>query len=468
MEETGVLTKQEQIKELYLVYPVSTRTGKREPNDFQRKFHKLIRENKYTCACTGFGSGKTLAICMAILELYLQTPNGHFLLAAPTYPQLEVSVLKTFLEVCPKLLIKKVVLSPNPTVYMIYKGKEGRIDFRSCDDASKFQGAEYSAIGIDEGSLIKESVFTMLVGRLRDKHTPERLRKIIIATNPAGKNWVYKYFFKDPKPGFAGLKGTTFDNQDNLGKEYIDSMIAIYSADWVNRFVYGSFDSFVGQIFTDFNPEAHVIEPFQIPQHWNRFRAVDFGVVHPSAALWAAEDDEGKLYFYFEFEKAGIKADELAEEIKRISRGENYVYSVGDYAGKAMQQTSGTSPWRQLSDLGVQLSPAHKHDKNFTIQRAQQLFKNDRIAIFSSCKNLVDELLQYQWEKDTKTGDPKPVPLKVMDDLVDCFLYIIAGRPDMFPTPGAPKRKYSKDDMFNIAVPYEVIQEESPSYTVYY
>ena len=69
--------------------------------------------------------------------------------------------------------------------------------------------------------------------------------------------------------------------------------------------LYGDWDSYDGQVFTEFrnNPDGyvsklntHVIEPFKIPGHWRRYRAYDFGYSKPYAVEWLAADHEGRVY----------------------------------------------------------------------------------------------------------------------------------------------------------------------------
>ena len=42
------------------------------------------------------------------------------------------------------------------------------------------------------------------------------------------------------------------------------------------------------QFFTEWSRARHVIEPFEIPQHWTRIRSGDGGSAKPFAFHWAA------------------------------------------------------------------------------------------------------------------------------------------------------------------------------------
>ena len=69
--------------------------------------------------------------------------------------------------------------------------------------------------------------------------------------------------------------------------------------------LYGSWDSFSGQVFTEWRNDpkhyedqrwTHVIAPFAIPKHWKIYRGYDFGYSKPFSVGWYAADEEGRLY----------------------------------------------------------------------------------------------------------------------------------------------------------------------------
>ena len=72
-----------------------------------------------------------------------------------------------------------------------------------------------------------------------------------------------------------------------------------------NALLYGSWDSFDGQVFTEWrnDPEhykderwTHVIEPFQVPSYWRIYRGFDFGYQKPFSVGWYAVSDDGVIY----------------------------------------------------------------------------------------------------------------------------------------------------------------------------
>lgn len=71
--------------------------------------------------------------------------------------------------------------------------------------------------------------------------------------------------------------------------------------------LYGDWDSYEGQVFTEFRaihlhdePEIalHVIEPFDIPDWWPKFLVIDWGFAAKTFAIWCACSPDGRLFIY--------------------------------------------------------------------------------------------------------------------------------------------------------------------------
>ena len=438
--------------QIKLEYPIG-KNGKREPLPKQQDFHNSSA--RFRAYVGGVGSGKTVAGCIEGIKKALTYPGSTGLIAANTYPQLEKATKKTFFEVCDPRLIKR----KNEWEVEFFNGS--KIYFINLSNPDSLRGPSVLWIYMDEAADASEFSFLTLIGRLRnDAKTlyPDSAFSFFLTSNPNGKNWVYQRFFAKPRPGYYGVQTTTFDNAANLPENYIDGLREAYSDDMANRFLYGSFDVFIGQIFNEFEENVHVIQPRELPEHWFRYRSIDFGWSHPTCVLWAAEDFKGNLYFYREFHKSEVPAYDLARVITELSGQEKYEYTVGDTAGVAVSQTDGESVYRQLYEYGhIQVTPAYKQDKMGRIDRAKTMFKHRKVFIFNTCTTLIAQLPQYQWEKPTyEQALSKQRPLKVNDDSIDAFLYLLGSRPDSF---GLPSEEVKKE-----LSPYERAMVCDPDY----
>ncbi len=102
------------------------------------------------------------------------------------------------------------------------------------------------------------------------------------------------------------IPSSVFDNPALLENDpdYLASLASLPEAE-KQALLYGSWDSFSGQVFTEWRNDpahyqdqrwTHVIAPFPIPKHWKIYRGFDFGFSKPFSVGWYAADEEGRLY----------------------------------------------------------------------------------------------------------------------------------------------------------------------------
>jgi phage terminase large subunit len=87
-----------------------------------------------------------------------------------------------------------------------------------------------------------------------------------------------------------------------------------------------------GMFFTEWNPEVHVVDGFDIPDHWPHWTATDYGFAAPWCTLWFARDPDGNrpVYVYRERYATEVRDEEQAELIKTASEGERIIANVLD------------------------------------------------------------------------------------------------------------------------------------------
>ena len=117
--------------------------------------------------------------------------------------------------------------------------------------------------------------------------------------------------------------------------DYLASLASLPEAE-KQALLYGSWDSFSGQVFTEWRNDpghyqdqrwTHVIAPFAIPRHWKIYRGYDFGFSKPFSVGWYAADEEGRLYRIKELygctgrPNEGLRIDPV-EQARRIREAE--------------------------------------------------------------------------------------------------------------------------------------------------
>lgn len=241
-------------------------------------------------------------------------------------------------------------------------------------DATRYQGHQYTWVGWDELTQWPSAyAYRYLRARLRSAHHVNR-KRIRGAANPGGvgHHWV-KMMFIDPAP--AGYKplldpetGMTrmfiparlSDNRIMLASDpgYAGRLRGLGSPELVRAWLDGDWSVIQGAYFPEFTMARHAIPVRALPEHWTRFRAIDWGMARPFACLWIAVSDgelhdipRGALVVYREWygstgePNVGLKMDaaRVARGIaERTPQGEKITYSVIDPACKAMLGTGPT------------------------------------------------------------------------------------------------------------------------------
>lgn len=393
-------------------------------NPNQSKFDEC--EEQVIAFFGGIGNGKTFAGILKGINRILDPKNPPQLgmIARQTYPELRDSTQRTFFEICH-------MMGMLPEIHYEYRKQENRVKFvngheiifRSLDDPAKLLSINLGWFYIDQAEEVSEEVFLTLLGRLRAVDTPQ----CWITGNPLGHNWIWHRFIHDPVPGNIIFNAKTEENIHNLPEGYIESLQNNYNEIWINRYLYGSWDAFEGQIYPDFEPSIHVKRHFEVSPEWRRFIAIDHGRTNPTAVLWGAVDQDDVLWIYREHYEAGQDVDYHARAINAYmneGRYETYVIDPSTGAGKKDDPETIGNRYRQLKVPVVNAN----NDVQGGIDKVTEYFKKNKIYIHKSCENLVRELINYQWEQPSASraelNQPER-PLKKDDHACDSLKYLI-------------------------------------------
>lgn len=305
------------------------------------------------------GGGKSDALVMEALR-QVDIPYYRGLIVRRTYPQLEDLIGKT-LRLYPQVYpgakyndSKHVWKFPSGAVVIFGSLPHAK-------DKYNYQGKPYDFIGFDELTQFTYELYDYL-SHSRNRPNGPGTRVYTRATaNPGGvgHGWVKEMFITAAPPmqtvwrkvevktpqgvqkkwkSSVFVNSTVFDNQALLENDpdYIYRLASMPEAER-NALLYGDWDSFAGQVFTEWRNDrdhygdrrnTHVIAPFRIPPGWKVWRAMDWGFTKPFSVAWYAVDYDRRLYRIRELygctgtPNEGVKwyPDRVADEILRIER----------------------------------------------------------------------------------------------------------------------------------------------------
>jgi phage terminase large subunit len=432
----------------------------------QADFHE--NPARYRLFAGGFGNGKTSAGCVEALALALEYPGCTGLIARKTRPELKATTMETFFrggqggpdtdfQGIPQELIRKF----NKTEMRLELINGSIIHFWPLDEPQKLSNINLGWFLIDQAEEVDEEMFMMLIGRLRQRNAP---RKGLVLCNPSGHDWIWRrwVYLKYPDHGMVHAKTT--DNP-NLPADYIKALMA-YPEAWRKRFMEGSWDVFTGQIWPEFEPGVHTLNPLPLESWWEFVEGIDHGRRNPTAVLWAAFFEErGHEYCFIieEHYEAGKRvsyhADKILETRKQLVL--TPIYTVIDASAAQRDPNTERSVIDEYWDKGIHTIPSDRH-KIARINRVAEWLRLDpdvphpvtgetrpegypRLYIYKTCTELVEHVPGYKWKPQppNKSEDGPEEAQKKDDHDVDALGYILMTRPQ----PGTrPVKEVSSGD----------------------
>ncbi|MFQ6606890.1 MAG: phage terminase large subunit [Fidelibacterota bacterium] len=284
-----------------------------QPLPAQTEAFNLLAKCKHLLFAGSFGVGKSEFLCQAVVNDAVTYPGNEILMGRKKLDWFESSTLQILLNAIPSEILYKHDKQKH-NIWIKTRGKPSVIYYRQLDSSreaiNQIKSMNLGLFAPDQSEELDEEVFRAAIGRLRKKGTP---RQSISTCNPAGHNWVWKRWIsrklkryryvearmwrKDvPPPRCQADVTLAYCDNPYLPWDYIASLIEDYPDYWLNRYVYCGWDSFEGLVYPLWDGKVHVVKPFQVPEWWNWYVAMDHGHRNPTAiGLWASSGD-GDLY----------------------------------------------------------------------------------------------------------------------------------------------------------------------------
>lgn len=396
------------------------------------------------------GGGKSYAMLIDPLR-YFSNGNARALLLRRTMPEVR------------DLIHKSKVLYPQafgPRTKWREQEKEwifpsgARMEFGYCesrDDVMRYQGQAYTWIGIDElAQFPTEDIVNDLSGSLRsiDPTIPTHMR---FTANPGGPGhgWVKRRFIDPAPPNTSfNIEVATPVGVKKISRRYIpaklsDNPYLMQSDDYMvalanlpehkrKQWLEGDWDTTEGAAFPEFDRKYHVVEPFDVPRTWPRFRAADWGYSSPACVLWFAVDYDNNLYVYREYYGKGLDAERFANKIVEMEALDpKPITGIMDSSLWAKRGDSGPSIIETMAKRGCKWRPSDRSPgsrvsgKLELHRRLRVENEQSKLKIFSTCTNLISTL-------PTLPVDPthmEDVDTKAEDHAYDALRYGVMSRP---------------------------------------
>lgn len=386
-----------------------------EPSQKQAEF--FASRAKFTAYGGARGGGKSWALRHKLVLLCLRYPGIRTLIIRRTFPELRENHVLPLHE----LIVQNGLAEYSEThkVFKFINGsviKLGYLD--SENDLLQYQGQEFDIIALDEATQLRESAFFVLSASLRGANQfPKRM---YLTCNPGGVGhaWVKRLFIdRAYKSGenaddYKFISALVFDNEALMKNDpdYIKQLEAL-PEDLRKAWLYGEWDAFAGQFFTEFDEDIHT-DDITLPQRVTRYCAIDYGL-DMLAALFIAVDENGKAYVYDEIYESGLIVSEASKKIAQKGTDDMLFIAPADLWSR--QKDSGKSIAELFAEGGIyltKLSPSRVSGWLALKEWLKPTENGAMMVIDKRCKNIIRCLPLLMYDKDS-FGDAATEPHEI-------------------------------------------------------
>jgi len=384
-------------------------------------------------AIAGTGGGKTQLGYWWLYSRMRQYPGYGWGVAEPTYQMLEKILINSPDPERPSLIdwTKQVGIYVDwKAVPRILQTKYGVLYLGSADNPDTMQGPALKGYWLDEGGMMSLEAHQTALQRVSFYDGQE-----FISTTPYNRGWLKTEVYDKHDGHYIHVERWRSIDNPRFPKHVYEEMRSGPNAMQAHRFrmMYDAlFERPTGMIYSSFNSEKCVIEPFRIPKDWPRYVGQDYGPVH-TAVLWYAKAPKaykgwpaGTMFCYREYLEGNKSIKQHSLDLKKLSKGENIVRKVA--SGLASERQ-----WRrEFSEVGWHLQECKVTDVEVGIDRVYGKHASNSIVYFKkSVPHTLAQKEEYHRKLDENQEPTEAIDKKASYHFMDAERYIqadLAGR----------------------------------------
>ena len=201
-----------------------------------------------------------------------------------------------------------------------------------------------------------------------------------------------------------------------------------------------AFSASEGVAFPEFSYDIHVVKPFEIPDHWRKWRSADNGYTDPFAWYWYTVDEFGTVYVYREYTREPkdpkVSYSDQAKQVVLKTGDEKIGFTVighDAWAVNPLTKNQNTPQGKSIIDFYIEggvtdciravtdrvfrKATIHEYLKPYFDENAKVM--TSKVKIFSTCEKLIETLPQMLIDE----RDPEKYQENDIDHQVDSFGY---------------------------------------------
>lgn len=373
---------------------------------------RIIASDKHRFRVVNCGRrfGKTILAIEEMIALGLHK-ESKIAYIAPTYQQARdiawEQLKKRLVDIKPEINESRLEVRVKNM-----QGTMSVISLRGWESIETLRGQSFDLVILDEVASMRY-FWEGWQEVVRPTLTDRKGQAMFIST-PKGFNHFYELYNEENKDkNFKSFHFTSYDNP-NIPSEEIDEAKNQLTEDQFAQEYLADFRKQEGLVYKEFQRTRHVYSEADIDEA-ERIAGVDFGFTNPTCVLSIIRDRNDVYWITDEYYQSGKTAIQIAEYIQ------NQEYN------KVYPDPASPQAIKELTDRHINVYDVNKGQDSIIngINKVREMFKQGRIKIHESCKNLIWELETYSYGERKANHNETEVPIKENDHAVDALRYAL-------------------------------------------
>ncbi|MDQ3929410.1 MAG: phage terminase large subunit, partial [Chloroflexota bacterium] len=383
------------------------------------------------------GTGKSRAALEKLNICMEMWPGSRGLIVRKTRRSITQSCMVTFQR---KVLPERSRVKFNSTDQEYRYPNGSIVAVAGLDDPSKVMSAEYDFIYLNEGTECNVEDYEALLTRCRNGVMP--FQQVVTDVNPGDpRHWI------NIRANRGDMVRLLSRHQDNplfwdasandwtpAGKSYWENLSKLTGARLL-RLRDGIWAAAEGIVYDGWDPGLHIVDHFEVPAEWRRFRTVDFGYNDPFVCLWFALSPDEVLFLYREIYMSGRIVEDHAAQITALSEGETFERSIADHDAedretlhrhgvRTVKAKKAISPG--IQKVAARLRKAGNGKPRLHIMRDALVERDSALEDRKRPCCTAEEFDSYVWATNVDGTTNKEVPLDADNHGMDALRYMVA------------------------------------------
>lgn len=404
------------------------------PNEKQKQFFSAT--SRFVAYGGARGGGKSWALRRKLVLMCAKWDGISCLIIRRSYPELRENHIRPLRAE----LAGIAKYSESQKAFTFPNGSRIRLGYlESESDVQRYQGAEFDIIALDEATQLTEYQFQTLKACLRGTNgLPKRM---YITCNPGGvgHGWVKRLFIdreyraSEKAEDYSFIQALVYDNKKLIKEnpEYLSQLESL-PPELREAWLYGKWDVFSGQFFSEFDADIHTEEFVSPPEESVIYAAMDYGL-DMLAVVFVAVDKNGRAFVFDELCEKNLIVSKAAEKILEKSKGYNITSFIAPADLWNRQKDSGKSIFELFAENGVPLTKisGSRVEGWLALKEWLKVYEKDgkkesAMVISRQCKDLVAYLPRLLYDKKNPS-DCSTEPHEITH-ITDALRYFAASR----------------------------------------